>query len=102
MLVVQLSRTAFLTAIAMIAFAANSLLCRMALGSGLIDAASFATIRVATGAGILAIIALARPGPRQSGCTGGSDAFSLYIKNKNVIPSTLQSFLTGDSPYLGS
>ncbi|MCZ6498259.1 MAG: EamA/RhaT family transporter, partial [Gammaproteobacteria bacterium] len=30
----------------MLAFAANSLLCRLALGQGLIDAASFTTIRV--------------------------------------------------------
>ncbi|MGI9260111.1 MAG: hypothetical protein ACR2QQ_14860, partial [Gammaproteobacteria bacterium] len=45
--------TTFLTAVAMMAFAANSLLCRMALGEGAIDAASFATIRVASGAMIL-------------------------------------------------
>ncbi len=50
--------TAFLTAVAMIAFAANSLLCRMALGAGAIDAASFATIRVASGAIILTVIVL--------------------------------------------
>ncbi len=55
-----LTSTAFLTAIAMIAFAANSLLCRMALGAGLIDAASFATIRVIAGAAVLALIALPR------------------------------------------
>lgn len=30
-----------LTALALVAFAANSLLCRMALGSGAIDATSF-------------------------------------------------------------
>jgi drug/metabolite transporter (DMT)-like permease len=57
--------TAFLTAVAMIAFAANSLLCRMALGEGTIDAASFTTIRVASGAIVLTLIAL--PGRRTSG-----------------------------------
>lgn len=41
----------------MIAFAANSLLCRMALGGGLIDPASFTMIRLASGAMILAPIA---------------------------------------------
>ena len=56
--------TAFLTAVAMIAFAANSLLCRMALGAGTIDAASFTTIRVASGAIVLTLIAL--PGRRTS------------------------------------
>jgi len=45
---------------AMIAFAANSLLCRMALGAGLIDAASFATIRVVAGAVTLMLLALPR------------------------------------------
>jgi len=40
----------------MIAFAANSLLCRLALGEDLADAASFTTIRVAAGAITLALI----------------------------------------------
>ena len=38
---------------ALLAFAANSLLCRLALGQESIDAASFATIRLASGAAIL-------------------------------------------------
>lgn len=40
----------------MLAFAANSLLCRRALGDGLIDAASFASIRVLSGAVLLAFV----------------------------------------------
>jgi len=52
--------TLLLTTIAMLAFAANSLLCRMALGAALIDAASFATVRIASGAIMLAIIVLPR------------------------------------------
>ena len=44
-----------LTALAMTAFAANSVLCRLALGAGLIDAASFASIRVVAGAVVLAL-----------------------------------------------
>jgi hypothetical protein len=44
------ARTLLLTVLAMLAFAANSLLCRLALGQGLIDAASFATIRIFAGA----------------------------------------------------
>ena len=47
-----------LTALAMIAFAANSVLCRMALGAGLIDAATFATVRVAAGALMLSLLML--------------------------------------------
>jgi drug/metabolite transporter (DMT)-like permease len=49
-----------LTAIAMLAFAANSLLCRLALGAGLIDAASFTAVRVFSGAIMLGLIILPR------------------------------------------
>ncbi len=45
-----------LTALAMMAFAANSVLCRLALGAGLIDAASFSTVRVVAGAVVLAVL----------------------------------------------
>ena len=44
----------------MIAFAANSLLCRMALGRELIDAASFTSIRITAGAVTLLLILLIR------------------------------------------
>lgn len=49
-----------LTAIAMLAFAGNSLLCRMALGDELIDAASFTSIRVMSGALMLGLLILPR------------------------------------------
>ena len=54
------ARTASATALALLAFAGNALLCRMALGEGLIDAASFTTIRVISGAVMLLIIMLPR------------------------------------------
>ncbi len=54
------SRTALLTCAALIAFAANSLLCRAALGSHSIDAASFSTVRVSAGAVTLCLILLAQ------------------------------------------
>ena len=47
-----------LTAVTLIAFAANSLLCRMALGGHLIDPVSFTTIRLVSGA--LALITISR------------------------------------------
>ncbi|MFI4868558.1 MAG: DMT family transporter [Steroidobacterales bacterium] len=53
-------RTLLLTASAMIAFAANSVLCRLALGRALIDPASFAAVRVITAAATLLIIVLPR------------------------------------------
>jgi drug/metabolite transporter (DMT)-like permease len=49
-----------LTALAMLAFAANSLLCRMALGHRLMDAASFAAIRVISGAVVLSLMVMPR------------------------------------------
>ena len=53
--------TPFYTALALTAFAANSILCRLALGGRTIDAASFTTIRLVSGAAmLLAITAMAR------------------------------------------
>lgn len=52
--------TLALTALAMVAFAANSLLCRGALGTGEIDAASFASVRIGSGAVVLALLCVLR------------------------------------------
>ncbi len=54
------SRVALLTVAAMFAFAANSLLCRMALGQELIDAASYTSVRIVTGAITLLALTAAR------------------------------------------
>jgi drug/metabolite transporter (DMT)-like permease len=52
--------TFILTAIAMLAFAANSLFCRIALAEGLIDAGSFTLIRLLSGTITLVFILLVR------------------------------------------
>lgn len=49
--------TFLLTAVAMVAFAANSLLCRLALAENTIDAAGFTFIRILSGFLMLALIA---------------------------------------------
>lgn len=54
-------RTVLLTAAALVAFAGNSLLCRLALAEAHIDAASFTGVRIASGAIVLGCLALARP-----------------------------------------
>lgn len=59
-----------LTTAALIAFAANSLLCRLALAPRELDAASFTAIRLASGALVLAALAARRP--RGPGGTWGS------------------------------
>jgi drug/metabolite transporter (DMT)-like permease len=53
-------RLPLLTALAMLAFASNSLLCRAALRDTDIDAATFTALRLASGALILAVILRAR------------------------------------------
>jgi drug/metabolite transporter (DMT)-like permease len=53
-------RVVLLTVLAMLAFAGNSLLCRIALRDTAIDAASFTTIRIASGALMLAILLKSR------------------------------------------
>jgi drug/metabolite transporter (DMT)-like permease len=52
-------RTALATAFALLCFALNSLLCRMALAGGAIDAATFSTVRLISGAVLLAALVLA-------------------------------------------
>ena len=54
------ARTALLTALAMLAFAGNSLFCRLALRDTEIDAASFTAIRLASGALVLAALLMLR------------------------------------------
>jgi len=50
----------FLTLLALIAFAANSILCRLALYDGLMDAGSFTAFRLISGAAVLGCIFLFR------------------------------------------
>jgi drug/metabolite transporter (DMT)-like permease len=52
-----------LTLAALVCFAANSLLCRYALGEGLIDAATFTTLRLAAGAVTLWVLTRPRGRP---------------------------------------
>ncbi len=57
-------RTVACTIAALIGFAANSLLCRAALGSAAIDAASFTLVRLVAGAMALALLVRLSSGPR--------------------------------------
>lgn len=72
-------RTAVFTALALVAFAGNSLLCRMALGSVAIDAASFSTIRIIAAAICLWLITVVTR--RGSVWTQGSwlSALTLFV-----------------------
>jgi len=67
----EVTRTALLTLFAMTAFAANSLLCRRALGTGAIDPATFALVRVASGALVLWGVTRVRARGRQASDAAG-------------------------------
>ncbi|MEQ8804900.1 MAG: EamA family transporter, partial [Rhodospirillales bacterium] len=53
-------RIVMMTALAITAFAANSLICRAALGPALIDPATFTTVRLISAAAVLAVVVFAR------------------------------------------
>ncbi len=69
-----------ITALALIAFAGNSILCRMALKDGAIDAASFTAVRLAAGAIALLVI--------------------LFSVNRNIPPGTKGSWLSAAMLFL--
>jgi drug/metabolite transporter (DMT)-like permease len=73
-------RTLAFTGIALVAFAANSVLCRLALGRRSIDPASFATVRLLSGALMLLAIGVASRGrsPRASRA-GWPSAVMLFL-----------------------
>ena len=65
-------RTVALTAMTLVCFAANSLLCRAALRPRLIDAATFTSIRLVSGAAALALILAMTKRERPAGGSVGS------------------------------
>lgn len=75
-------RIVALTALAMLAFAGNSLLCRAALAGGTIDAASFTTVRLVSGAVALWWIVRLRTGVRAGMSAGAghwASALALFV-----------------------
>lgn len=84
MTAITLPRLALFTGLALVAFAANSVLCRLALGSGAIDAASFTAIRLVSGAlTLLMLVKLSQRGlpvqrPVKAGSWRGAAWLFLY------------------------
>ena len=72
------ARPAALTALAMLAFASNSLLCRYALQHTAIDAGSFTVIRLLAGAGMLWLIVNLRASSR-GGAGNWPSALALFV-----------------------
>ena len=72
-------KTMFLTGLALIAFAANSVLCRSALGQATIDAASFTMIRLISGITALWFILLIRNGNKKQTLSGSWTAAAMLF-----------------------
>lgn len=73
------ARTLLLTAVAMLAFAGNSLLCRLALKTTEIDPATFTSLRLLSGAVMLALLLRLRHGrAAMAGSWGGATALFIY------------------------
>lgn len=73
-------KTGISTLLALLAFAANSILCKAALGTHSIDAASFTSIRLFSGIVILVVLSLAMRGPNTSTSKGSWEgALALFI-----------------------
>jgi drug/metabolite transporter (DMT)-like permease len=74
--------SALLTTVTLVAFAANSLLCRMALAPDLIDPVAFTAIRLGSGVAVLlplsAVVSEPRPSDRPAGSWKSSFALFLY------------------------
>jgi drug/metabolite transporter (DMT)-like permease len=71
-------RILVLTALAMTAFAGNSLLCRLALKDTAIDAASFTTVRLLSGALMLWLVVRLRGGGARAGAGNWLSALALF------------------------
>jgi drug/metabolite transporter (DMT)-like permease len=67
-----------LTFVAMLAFAANSLLCRATLAGGLSDATTFTTLRLVGGAAALGLLVRARGGGAPGAAGGWLSASALF------------------------
>jgi drug/metabolite transporter (DMT)-like permease len=72
------TRTIVLTALAMAAFAGNSLLCRLALKQSSIDPSSFTSIRLISGALVLWLLTRRR-GDLQAGAGNWPSALALFV-----------------------
>src|SRR5262249_46647902 len=66
---------ALAAALALVGFAANSLLCRAAIGGGALDPQTFTMVRIVSGAAMLVLLARGRQGRRN---WGSAFALALY------------------------
>lgn len=72
------ARALGLTATALSCFAANSILCRLALADGHIDATTFTVLRLASGALVLALLSRGRPRDKKATSASWVSAVALF------------------------
>jgi len=86
-------RAVGLTALALVAFAGNSILCRMALGAHLIDPTGFTAVRLAAGAATLWLVIAVRSGgaPRLAGRWSSAAALFLYAAAFSLAYTSLSA-----------
>lgn len=75
----DVQRTLGLTALALVAFAGNSILCRMALGERLIDPVGFTAVRLGAGAAFLWLVTTLRAGAPQRPPGHWGSALALFV-----------------------
>lgn len=85
------TRLWLVVAAAMLAFAGNSVLCRLALRDGGIDAASFTTLRLVSGALVLWLIVRLRGGTRAGGDIWSAFALFVYAAGFSFAYVTLST-----------
>lgn len=100
------ARTGALAAAAMCAFAANSLLCRAALGARLIDPVSFTAVRIVAGAVVLTAVSrraadVSRGWPLALALFGYAIAFSLAYTRIPAAVGALALFGTVQAAMIG-
>ncbi len=88
-------RTFLLASIALLAFAANSLLCRLALGGSAIDAAGFSAVRLFSGAIMLSALSLGLGRKQSVVASGNWTSSSLLFTYAITFSFAYQSLSTG-------
>src|SRR5260221_5236599 len=91
-------RIGLLTALTMAAFAGNSLLCRLALRDTTIDAATFTSVRIASGALILMAVVRLRGGGRPMAGGGWPAAGPLVLSSLGVFFALRAPFAAHGGP----
>lgn len=103
------ARLALLTVVTLGFFGANSLLARGALGPGLADAATFTSLRLASGAAVLLVLSLATGRGLPRGGSAGSAlalfgyaaGFSLAYRNIEAGPGAFLLFFSVQATMIG-